>query len=179
MTCRSGVTRLGLVLLGAAAPLLAADPSAREDDIKAAFLFNFLKHVEWPTPSSAPLVIAVVGPSGVVAPLERIAAAATIGRRRIEVRRLAAIGDPAGLHLVFVPAAAGDQLEAVVATVRGRPILVVTEGRGATARGAAISLFTVDQRQRFEVDVATLERSGLKASAHLLRVAAVPGEDDR
>ena len=73
--------------------LAQSDQTTPQDQAKAAFLASFSKYVTWPdgfVPVSD-LIIGVVGPSSITAPLEQQAEQHKTSKQRIEVRRFASI----------------------------------------------------------------------------------------
>jgi hypothetical protein len=143
-----------------------------ESTVKAAYLLNFAKLVEWPASAFAggpTLVIGIVGRDAVGDELAR--AGATANGRRIEVRFVAA--DDAGAlvacHLVFIPES--ERGDGVLRAVQGRPVLVVGEGEDFARRGGTLSLVKERGTVKFEANLKAATRHGLTVSAKLLRVA--------
>jgi len=68
-------------------------PSPTEFEVKAAFLYNFARFVEWPAETGhdpgTPFVIAILGHDPFGAVLDETVAGKTVGGRPIEVRRVA------------------------------------------------------------------------------------------
>lgn len=173
-----------------AAPLLArrtlllalaacASPGRAEEDnveyqVKAAFVCKFGNYIEWPAPPAAgpvePFRIGVLGGDMVLEEFRRTAAAASVGGRPIEVRRLHKPELPEGLHAVFVSRAMAGHAGAVVAAARGRPLLTITELDGNPA-GSMINFVVVDDKVRFDILLPPAAQSGLKISVRLLGVA--------
>jgi hypothetical protein len=153
------------------------EPAAlsREHLIKSAILYNFAKFARWPDTAfkgpGAPLKLCVLGanPFG--------EALATIEGRRVGEHPLQVnlISEPmavAGCHMLFVSASEQDRVQQVLDAIDGRPVLTVADWPGFADAGGIISLKTVDDRSRFEVNMAAAERAGLKLSAKLLRLAS-------
>ncbi|HEX5477166.1 MAG TPA: YfiR family protein [Burkholderiales bacterium] len=175
--------RLAGLLLALAAT--AAAPAAQAEtapaiQVKAAYLYQFGGFVEWP-PQSFPsadsaFVIGLIGADDVAAELERIVASRSVHGRRVEVRRLRA-GDPlGGVHVLFVGLEETRRIGQILAAADERPLLVVTDAPGMPP-GSAINFTTVDNKLRFDVDLAAAQRRQLKISSRLLGVArkVLPG----
>ena len=169
-------TRLA-ALLALAAIVFAPAPlrAESETDVKAAYLFNFAKLIDWPASAfagaKAPIVIGVVGRDSVGDELARNIAGATANGRPVEVRRVSA-GDGAALrscHVVFIPGA--DRGDGVITAVQGSPVLLVGESDGFARRGGAIGFVKVNDAVKFDVNPKAAARSGLNVSSKLLRVA--------
>lgn len=162
---------LALLLLWAGGGLARAESEAT---VKAAYLLNFAKLVEWPASAFAAgqsLVIGVVGRDTAAEELAHVFAGASANGRRIEVRHVAA-GDAGALlacHLVFVQEA--ERGENVIGAVQGRPVLVVGEAENFARRGGALGFVKEAGTLKFEANPKAATRNGLTVSAKLLRVA--------
>ena len=170
----------------AAAALLAAAGTAlaqadREVQVKAAFLYKFGDFVDWPENafdgSGGVFVIGVIGADAIAAELERVTASRSIQERQVVVRRLQRGEAPGQLHVLFVGEAEGARLGEVLATVKGQPLLVVTESENALQRGSVINFVAIGDKLRFDVALPPAERARLRISSRLLAVArkVVPG----
>jgi hypothetical protein len=158
------------VVLAALALFISLCCGARaqsEATVKAAYLLNFAKLVEWPAAAFAggdSLIIGVVGRDAVGDELAR--ANASANGRRIEVRRISA-GEAAQCHLVFAPAGS----ESVIGAVAGKPVLTVGDGEGFARRGGALGFVKEGGTVKFEANPKAAARNGLTVSSKLLRVA--------
>jgi hypothetical protein len=161
-----------MVLLGLALPA-GAEPNDVEVHVKAAFLYNFVRFVEWPPEVSAdprsPIMIGIVGhdPFGPV--LDEIVEGKTRGGRPIRVRRFDSMEQVEGCQVVY--SADPKKGKAVRLTLAAKPILSVGDYEGALRDGNIIAFRLVDDSVRFEISVETAERAGLKISSQLLKVA--------
>lgn len=165
--------RLAGVLLLGALPAAARPPTDYE--VKAAFLLNFARFVEWPRAAheapDSPLVIGLVGedPFGPVLP--QIIAGETAQGRRIAIRQLRQDEPPLGCHVIFFSRSVEDELEGRLARCAGLPVLTVSDTGDFAARGGMIGFVVVRDSVRFEVNPAAASRAGLKISSKLLAVA--------
>lgn len=170
------LTRLAFMVVAAAivSPLAADEPTASEDEVKAAFVYRFGGFVEWPPgaePVGQPFVILVTGADGIARQLEALTAGRSMGGRPIEVRRLPRGQAVGSADVLFVGRNARSRLDELVAGVGDRPILVVTEIEGAIDAGSMIDLVLDGNRVRFDVAASTAERHGLKISSRVLAIA--------
>ena len=168
--------RRWLVLLAFSAMPLHADV-AKEDQLKAAFLYNFTKFVEWPpdrfADETSPIVIGVFGPDQFARELEAAVAGRTVNGRAIAVRKLAKAGDARSAHAVFVDATAEAELGELIAISSEAGVLTVGESPQFVASGGIINFTIEGDRVRFEINQAAGERAGLRISAQLLKLAKV------
>jgi hypothetical protein len=161
-----------LVLLTASGGVLHPQEVSLEYRVKAAYLYNFLRFVEWPVePPSDPLTICVAGgrnPFGDV--LEETIRGESVGGRPVTARVIRQPDD--GCHVVFVPegAAAGAYIRAADA----RPTLTVGESPDFIRMGGIVNFIREGTNVRFEIDPMTAERAGLRISSRLLQLARIP-----
>ena len=168
-------------LLGVAGAVLAgmtlqAEPDpALEHRVKAAFLYNFARFVDWPTnafaDADAPFVIGVFGDESMAQALEQTVKGKSIGNRAIQTRR---IPDPTRINpcqILFIAQSKTQQVARVLAMVGRAPVLLVGESPGFVAAGGAIGFASDEGRVRFEANTAMAEHTGLKISSKLLRLA--------
>jgi hypothetical protein len=159
------------------APAPAAADRPGEYEVKAAFLLNFARLVEWPPEAfgdpRAPLGVAALAPEAVYEDLRRLLHGKTVAGRSVQVRRVAGPGELAGDHVVFLGAGSRASLSEVLEATRRLPALVVSEQDGHARLGAAINFFLESRKVRFEINPGAAQRAGLKLSARLLQVAVI------
>jgi len=163
-----------LVMLAAASAVPAQTPQPGEKAVKAAFLYNFTKFVEWPqsafSDATAPFRVCVFGDAAFRHDVEEMLTGETIAGRPLRVITPEA-GDIKGCHLAYFGSADGDRSAQVLAAMRGVPVLTVGEGRRFLQQGGVISFVLEDNRVRFDVNKRAVDRAGLTVSSKLLRVA--------
>jgi hypothetical protein len=153
----------------------AALPSP-EHAVKAAFLYNFARFVEWPAApvdcTARPLVIAVLGPDPFGPALERAVSERKTGHQPIHVQRLRRAADIEPCTVLFVSDSSSERLGDILAALQGRPVLVVGESPGFARRGGAIGFVVDGKRVRFETNRQAAAAAGLTLSSRLLAVAS-------
>ncbi len=174
-----------LLLLAGGRPAAAQRPLVTSEyAVKAAFLYNFAKFVEWPADAfrspREPMVLCLLGEDPFGRELDRTVEGKTVLGRQLIVRRLA---KPAGLEecrILFVSASEAPRLDQVLAAVGDRAVLTVGEDEAFSRAGGIISFVVRQSRVRFQIDRAAAARSGLSISSQLLEVAeAVTGDQRR
>ncbi|HXU76313.1 MAG TPA: YfiR family protein [Methylomirabilota bacterium] len=147
--------------------------AASENQVKAAFLYNFAKFVEWPSPvegsEARPFVIGVVGESPIADLLPALIRSELIKGRAVEVRHYRAGDELSQCQVVFV--SRGQNGKDIQRSLAGRAILTVGETESFLAEGGMIQFVMVEQTVRFDVNVAAANQVGLKVSSRLLAVA--------
>jgi len=161
------------VLTPAAPP---AETSVDEYQVKAAFLFNFAKFVEWPSEAfsdpNAPLVITVFGDDPFNGSLEAVKGK-LVNNRKLTIRRVKEIQDIGKSNVLFVSPSAKKELARVLAALQGLSVLTVGEDGAFTQSGGIINFVNEDNKVRFEINISAAERAGLKISSRLLALARV------
>jgi hypothetical protein len=168
-----------LRLLGVVMLLLSAtraqSPSASEYQVKAAFLYNFAKFVEWPASSfsgaAAPLRICVYGQDPFGPALRDIANDKSINGRKLEVDQAVDLPHARICHILFIASSEKTAVKQILEGVRGAGVLTVADSKGFVGQGGMINFVLEDDRVKFEVSPAAAERAGLKISSKLLSVA--------
>jgi hypothetical protein len=147
--------------------------SDRELNLRAAFVFNFARFVEWPRealPDTASLRLGVFAPDQVPAPFAALRGRLVRGHT-VRVVPLGPADDPSDCHLIYCNDAAAAQLTALLAGARGHPVLTVGESRDFMDRGGMIELLTRDNRLRFRIRPDAARAVGLRVGASLLQLA--------
>ncbi len=172
-----------IVLAWVAASLLffttaasAALPEAsKEYQVKAAFLYNFTKFVEWPggryDSPEAPIVIVVLGRSPFGGALAAAVEGRQAGGRAIVVRPAASAEEVKEAHILFVPAGEEGRFAALAGALAGGAVTTVGESDRFAAHGGMITFVHEAGRLRFSINLEAAEREHLKFSAQLLRLA--------
>lgn len=158
------------------AALFAQEGPLPEHQVKAAFLVNFPKYVDWPAEAFAetnsPIVIAVLGETKVTGELQKIITDRTVNGREVVLQRLAPGEVPRTCHILFIAAAEQKRSSNLLGSLKGG-VLTVGESDDFLEGGGIINLARRDQKIALEVNLAATDRAGLKISSKLLSVASV------
>jgi hypothetical protein len=170
-----------LACVGLLVARAAVAGASLEYRVKAVFLYNFAKFIEWPPDAfaapGAPFGLCVLGNDPFGPDLEQLVGSKVVQGRPLAIRRLADLKAMSGCHILFVAAADGRKLPAILQTVGSAPILTVGEDPDFTQLGGAMRFFLLENRVRFEINVAATARAHLKLSAKLLDLARVVGKE--
>jgi uncharacterized protein DUF4154 len=161
-----------VVLVVGSSHTLIAQPTL-EDDVKAAFLYNFTKFIEWPPPPQPdePFRLCALADPPFIAAVDRTIADETVGGRRLVRAEPQSVDEARGCAILYIGKSAGERGLHLAAGVRDLPVLTVGEGPQFLKQGGAIGFVLDNNRVRFDISARSLQRSGLKASSKLLRVA--------
>ena len=156
---------------------------ATEYQVKAAFLYNFAKFIDWPssafTDPKQPLDICVYGRDPFGPALEDALLGKTIGERRVSIGRAMQFQDLVGCHVVFVSNSAHESAADLANRLKGRAVLLVGESDGFAASGGAIQFTIEDNRVHFVINPDAADRAGLKISSKLLALAKIVRDPNR
>ena len=145
--------------------------SASEYDVKATFLFNFARFVEWPAEvfpqKDTPIVIGVVGrdPFGHV--LDTTAFGKYINGRRVLVQRFGPTQDWRACHLLFISKSEARQMSSLIERLNGASVLTISDADGFIESGGIIKLVVEDYQVRFVINSVAADRARLKLSSKL------------
>jgi hypothetical protein len=144
--------------------------------LKAAFLYNFIKFVEWPqTPTSPrePYVVAVLGKDPFGPNLDELFRGKTVNGRPVVIKRLVS-GEPiAGCHVVFISSSERRRLAQILQQARATSALTVADMEGFAESGGIVEFVTEGNKIRFEINIEVARASGLKIHSTLLNLAKI------
>jgi hypothetical protein len=162
-----------------AAPNARAQDALSEYQVKAAYLFNFLKFVEWPddafADSLAPIVIGVVGEDPFGSALPQVTIGKTVQGRDLVIRKYHSGEDVRGAHILFISPSEKKRLPMILSSLHGSSVLTVADTDGFLDAGGMIQFLNENDRVRFAINVDATSRARLKMSSKLLSLAKVVG----
>lgn len=171
---------VGWLLCAAAGPAFAQSP-ASEYQIKAAFLYNFAKFIEWP--AGAPVSDAQTFTIGILGqdpfgPDIAVIEGKPVKGKSLRIVRGPTLDELKGCQVLFIGTTSGAEFQRILNHLKGRPVLTVGESAGFASQGGMIQLMTVENKVRFEINAEVAEKAGLKISSHLLRLARIVSSED-
>jgi YfiR/HmsC-like len=176
--------RLGMqlytVALAALAGAIQARPQAApsvEYQVKAAFLFNFAKFIEWPRDAfpneKTPINLCVFRHDPFGSALEEVIREKAINNRGLLAERINDLAELKACQLVFVSGREEKQLPEILNSLKGASALVVGESADFAERGGAVQFFLENNKLRFAINVDAIQRARLQASSKLLALARI------
>jgi hypothetical protein len=155
--------------------ILGQEP-AQEYQIKAAFLFNFAKFVEWPPDAfpqnNSPIVIGVLGQNVFGHYLEDTIRDKTVQNRPFVIKEFKSVEEAVHCHILFVSASMKDSLPAVIDNLHNASTLTVSDTDQFIKAGGMINFVIEDNKVRFQINAEAAKKAGLKISSKLLSLAA-------
>ncbi len=186
------VIALALLLVPIVPKAQADTAPNKEQQIKAAFIYNFIKFVDWPKEKTAdsnePIIIGIIGkdPFGrVFEPIKN----KKVKNRIVVIKRFKSFEEIKKLgehdkaefnrsinylrkcHLLFVCSSEKDKVKEVLALVKDHSVLTIADNKGFLESGGTINFLMEDKKVRFEINVTAAKKSKLKISSKLLRLA--------
>jgi hypothetical protein len=173
--------RLGLATVAMASGLLAVPglraQSSKPTDfqVKAAYLYNFGRFVEWPAKTVATsgdaFTVCVLGQDPFGPILDATLAGETIGGRRVVAKRISVPQESDKCQILFLSVTEDYRLNKIVEAVDNKAVLTVSDMPQFVERGGMIQFVLEGNRVRFEVNLAASQHAGLTLSSELLKVA--------
>jgi YfiR/HmsC-like len=153
-------------------PAVTAEDSAPEAALKAAFIYNFTKFVDWPpTLPANELRICTVGVSPVTEALATFDGRTTMSRA-LTIQSAMKIGNLQLCQLVYITdSSTSHRVAEVISELGSNPVLTVSDRDDFLDQGGMIAITRTADRLRFEVDLPSIQAAKLKIAAPLLRMA--------
>jgi YfiR/HmsC-like len=169
------LVRLTLVALLVPAGSHAQDSQLTESKLKAAFLFNFAKYVEWPPDAFAspttPITIGLLGDNPIAGDLETIVRDRTIDDRHIVVKAVQSVIEATNCQVLFVGNLEKEKVPQFLSGLGAARVLTVGDTEQFLEMGGMINFVKEGNKIRFQINEPAAKRAGLKVSSKLLSLA--------
>jgi hypothetical protein len=156
--------------------LQGQQPKVSEYQVKATYLYNFGRFVQWPPNATAAkgdsFSICVLGQDPFGPTLDSTLAGEMLDGKPLAVKRISTPRDAGECRILFVSSTEEHHLKEILAAVEQAGVLTVSDIPGFSRRGGMIQFVMEGDRVRFEINLATAENSRLVLSSELLKVAA-------
>lgn len=147
-----------------------------EYEVKAAFLYNFVQFVEWPsrvfTAREAPLVIGIFGTDPFGASLERMIRGEIVHGRRLAIKRCRRLEEIKSCQVLFISRSESARVEEILSNASGCGVLTVGDSENFVGKGGMIGFVLLDNNVRFQINASAARREELIISSRLLKLAA-------
>ena len=158
----------------------AAPNQPTEYEVKAAYLYQFGKFVEWPegasSGSSNDFAICTLGVDPFGSVLDQTISGRSVQGRKVIAKRLSSVSDASECKILFVGSSEQNRTAEILKIVQGKGILTVGERADFITQGGMVQFQVEQNKVRFEINLPAVERSNLKVSSQLLKVARVVNE---
>ncbi|MSQ47321.1 MAG: YfiR family protein [Deltaproteobacteria bacterium] len=169
---------LAVFLVGSLPPPACAAGS--EYELKAAFLYYFVKFVEWPATafadSTTPLVLGVIGQDPFGGAFDALDGK-TVKNRTLKIKRLAATETQCGCQVLFISPSESGRAAEIARALAAAPILTIGDNlQNIGQQGVMVNFLLVENKIRLEVNTRATSRAKITISAQVLQMAKVVGE---
>lgn len=148
---------------------LVVKASGNISNAEAMFIYNFLRHVEWPAGSTgSKFVIGVYGNTQTFEQLVQFTNNRKVGTKPIEVQQISSIAGVSNCQLVFVPRKEISKIAEIKNAIGSKACLIVGEKEGSNAAGSTIEFVIQDNRLKFRIDENSAKQQKLTISKALL-----------
>lgn len=145
-----------------------------EYQVKAAFLYNFAKYVEWPSDALTnrdAFHVCILGENPFDLVLERTLHGKTISDRKLLAHQIQDVEEARDCHILFISSSESAHLQGILQILDGASILTVSEVGEFTEQGGMIQFRMQNGSVRFDINLDSARRAGLKISSQLLKLA--------
>lgn len=153
-----------------------------EYQVKAAFLFNFIKFVEWPgatgPSATTPFCIGILGKDSFGRTLEAVQANDDRWRQ-VTIKRFRRVEEAKECDLLFIGASEGGRLAQILRYLQKTSVLTVADLDGFCEAGGMINLVAAKNKVSFEINPEAARRTGLRIKSQLLKLAKITPEGER
>ncbi len=146
-----------------------------EYQVKAAYIYNFAKFVEWPQGGGADVDVCVLGDDPFGRDLSLIEGKKVLNRK-ITVREVDSYRNANACDILFISRSEEDDLPRIIKFLMRLPVLTIGDGEGFADKGVMINFYMENRTVRFEINPKAAGRAGLRISSNLLRIAKIVGE---
>ena len=145
-----------------------------ENQVKAAYLFNFAKFVDWPASAfvgpGSPLVIGFLGKGPSAEAHEALTGRIAKGRR-VQIRQFSRVEEVGGCQILYIAASEKSRLKEILRALPPSGVLTVSDIKHFCTQGGMIGLVIRGEKVQFEINVGSAESAGLKLSSQMLKLA--------
>lgn len=148
-----------------------------EYDVKATFLYDFAKFVDWPSGAVAddrsPFVLCIVGADPFGSALDSTVRGQRIDGHEITIRRVSKSADLTICRIAFISRSENKYLPSILDSLKGSSTLVVGDAQDFAKRGGGIQLYLEDSAVHFSINVDSVQRAHLSISSNVLALAKI------
>lgn len=166
-----------LLLLCANYSVKAQSSTIAEYRVKAVFLFNFTRFIEWPSTAfespTSPFVIGIIGNDPFGESIDETVTGEKIESHPIIVQRFKDVKEINGCHILFINYNDADEVKEVLSQAQSKPVLTVNEMPGFARWGGMVRFFSEDNKIRLQINASAVKSVQLNISSKLLSVAQI------
>lgn len=157
--------------------IAAENSRTTEYQVKAAYLYNFTKFIDWPATNfasaDAPIVIGIVGEDPFGKTLDDLVKGESVRGHPLVVKRLEPGEDWRGCQVLFISQTEKNQMPALLQQLKSNPVLTVGDSNGFAEQGGMINFVIVQEKVKLEINPEAATEAGLQISSKLLKLARI------
>lgn len=164
-----------LITAAVATPARGQERKLGEYEVKAAFIYNLAKFVEWPGKSLdniSILTLYIIGDDPFGTDMDAIRNKLIKGKR-IAIKQIDSPDALKNAGILFISSSEKEQLRDILKAVSGLPILTVGDTKSFAQRGVMVNFYPENSKIRFEINLEAANLAGLKISSNLLRMGTI------
>ena len=165
------------MILGFPLPAVPFGQAIEEYQLKAAFIFNIAKFVEWPADAfqnpKDPIVVCILGASPFGDALEKAASGKTIDDRRFAIRPVSDMRQAGSCHILFVSSSERKRFRSILGEIASSGILTVGDIESFATEGGVVNLKLDGDKIRIRINVQAAGRERIRISSKLLSLSQV------
>jgi hypothetical protein len=179
----AAAARLSLACaLSMSSPQASLAASSAEYEIKAAFVYNFAKFVQWPAAAfeqaQSPVILCLIGQDPFGPALEGLEHKLAQGHE-VQVRRQVRVEDARSCHILFIAQSERTRLRSILRALAGASVLTVSDLDRFAESGGVIGLYDEDNKVHFSINLDQARRASLQINSQLLKLAKIVERDAR
>jgi hypothetical protein len=151
--------------------------TAGEYEVKAAYIYNFAKFIEWPkevfTDDTSPFVVGIVGEDPFNGTIDAAFADKSFNNRKFIIKRYKASDEIDFCHILFISSSEEKRMTDILLKANTAGTLTVGDGKSFFDAGGIINFVLVESKVRFEINLGAAGKAGLKISSKLLKLATL------
>ncbi len=166
-----------IIWLASSSATMAQSTGFKEYQVKAVFLYNFIKFITWPEsvfPNfDTPVTIGVLGANPFGSFLDELIADEYIRNRKIEIHTSDNLSDLQDCNLIFISKSEHGRLDEILSGIGSQPIVTVGEIENFTRHGGIINFYLEGNKVRFEINNDSAQQRGIFISSQLLNLSKI------
>ena len=170
-----GIYKLSLALIILVCTSFTLDDKDNTNaHIKATFIYNFTRYIEWPADyKKGTFIIGVLGETRMWHELTTMKQKTSRGNQPFEITKYSSVNSIKKCHIIFVAKSRSHELGLVVGKVKNFKTLIITEKAGLIDKGSGINFVINNNKQGFEINRSSIKEHGLSMSSNLVAFATV------
>jgi len=151
---------------------------SRESLVKAGYIEKFTHFVQWPENSSNKVlpekfVIAIIGENYMTEALSDIFSKSNTRKKEVKIIQLSSVDQIGDYKILFISGSEKNNIDKILKYTAGKPILTISDNKGFCEKGVIINMFYDGNYIRYEINRASLNKSGLIINSLLLNYAVI------